>query len=226
MKVTANIATYPLRMESLKKMIPTIIDQFDEINICLNQYNAAPDFLQHEKINVVIPKDNLTDNGKFLFLVKADPEELYCTLDDDILYPSDYRKTLERNHRLYPDHVLTFHGRVLQGKFNRYYKAPHKVYRVLGDVKYDFRVDICGTGVSAFKPFDGAADVAINKLQKMSDIIFSLHCAFNKKPIICLNHKMGWVKHIDNDITIYDQESKNDFRQAILCQKIYDLNRQ
>src|SRR6056297_1025925 len=223
MKVTANIATYPARIDSLKRMIDTVIDQFDQINVCLNQYSVAPDFLKHDKINVVIPKDNLTDNGKFLFLLHADPEELYCTLDDDFLYPSNYRKTLERNHKIYPDHVLTFHGRLLKGKFKNYYKAPHKVYRILGDVRYDFPVDVCGTGVTAFKPFEGAQDVAVNSFKKMSDIIFSLHCAFKDKPIICLSHKQGWVKHINNDQTIFNESVQNDYRQAILCQKIYEL---
>lgn len=225
MKVTANIATYPARMEQLKKMLPTIINQFDEIRICLNQYNAAPLFLKHDKIKVVIPTENYTDNGKFVFLQIANPNELYCTLDDDILYPSDYRETLERAIKIYPDSVLTFHGRVLKGKFDKYYKAPHKVYRCLGSVKYDFTVDVCGTGVSAFIPFEGAEFVADSQIKKMSDVIFSLHCAHQKKRIICLAHNIGWFKPIEVEQSIYDDESPNDFRQAILCQKIYDLNR-
>lgn len=226
MKVTANIATYPARMEQLKKMLPTIIDQFDEIRICLNQYNAAPDFLQHEKITVRIPSVDLKACGKFWFIEQADPNELYCTLDDDILYPDGYRKDMERNHLIYPDAVITHHGRVLKGKFDNYYKAPHKVYRFTNNVQYDFTVDIGGTGVMAFKPFEGLEEIPYkNSFGKMVDIIMALHCAHQKKRIICLAHKIGYFGTIPTDGSIYQDESPNDFRQAILCQKIYDLNR-
>lgn len=200
------------------------MEQFDEIRICLNGYDQAPLFLKHDKIKVVIPTENYTDNGKFMFLHLAEPDELYCTLDDDILYPADYRQTLEEAIKIYPDSVLTFHGRILKGKFEKYYKAPHKVYRCFGNVKYDFKVDVCGTGVSAFIPFEGAESVTTSKLKKMSDVIFSLHCAFKQKKIICLKHDIGWLKNIDNDQSIFEEMSDNDFRQAILCQKIFDLN--
>jgi len=224
MKVTANIATYPPRMEQLKKMLPTIIEQFDEVRICLNQYNAAPTFLQHPKIKVVIPPINLTDNGKFMFLEICDKDELYCTLDDDILYPDNYRVTLERNHYIYPDKVLTFHGRVLKGIYENYYKAPHKVYRVFGNVQYDFKVDVGGTGVMAFKPFPEAEQITRNPNKRMTDILMGIKCAKIKKDIICLSHKMGWFKPIKSDVSIMDSSVNADYFHSLLCKKIYELN--
>lgn len=223
MKVTANIATYPARHEQLKKMLPTILEQFDEIRICLNGYDQAPLFLKHEKIMVAIPPVDLKDNGKFMFIEKADKDELYCTLDDDMLYPKDYRATLEDAHKYYPKDVLTFHGRILKGKFKNYYKAKHQVFRCFGNVNHDFVIDVCGTGVTAFVPFDGCIDVAYSPLKKMSDILFSLHCAFKKKKIICLKHKMGWLKNIDSDVSIYADQVEGDMQQAVLCKKIYEL---
>ena len=223
MKVTANIATYPKRHDQLKKMLPSILEQFDEIRICLNQYDQAPQFLKHEKIKVVIPPIDLKDNGKFMFIEIADKDELYCTLDDDFIYPSDYRRRLELEHKNYPDHVLTFHGRKLKGKYKNYYKAPHQTFRCLGNVNENAEIDVCGTGVSAFIPFEGSGEIARSALLKMSDVLFSLHCAFKNKPIICLSHKMGWIKPIDSDVSIYKDESTFDFRQAALCKKIYEL---
>ena len=223
MKVTANIATYPKRHEQLKKMLPTILDQFDEIRVCLNEYDQAPQFLKHDKITVAIPPVNLTDNGKFMFIEIADKDELYCTLDDDILYPKNYRKTLEEAHKRYPEAILTFHGRKLNGKFKKYYKAGHTAYRCLGRVTQDVSIDVAGTGVSAFVPFKGCEDIALFKQQKMSDIVFSLQAAYQKKEIICLRHKQGWIKNIESDVSIYQDEVKSDVRQAYFCNLIYEI---
>lgn len=223
MKVSANIATYPARYKQLQKMLPTILEQFDEIRVCLNDYDEAPQFLKHEKITVAIPPVNLTDNGKFMFIEIADKDELYCTLDDDILYPKDYRKVLENAHKCYPEAILTFHGRKLGGKFKNYYKAAHQGYRCLGAVTKDVRIDIAGSGVSAFIPFKGCEQIAIFKEQKMSDIVFSLQAAYQKKEIICLRHKQGWIKAIPSNVSIHQDEFRNDVRQAYFCALIYEI---
>lgn len=223
MKVTANIATYPARYKQLQKMLPTILDQFDEIRVCLNDYEQAPQFLKHDKITVAIPPVNLTDNGKFMFIEVADKDELYCTLDDDILYPKNYRKTLEEAHKRYPEAILTFHGRKLKGKFKTYYKAKHQGYRCLGSLHRDVRIDIAGTGVAAFIPFEGCEQIAIFKEQKMSDIVFSLQAAYQKKEIICLRHKQGWIKAIPSNVSIFKDEFKNDVRQAYFSALIYEI---
>ena len=223
MKVTANIATYPARYKQLQKMLPTILEQFDEIRVCLNDYDQAPQFLKHDKIIVAIPPVNLTDNGKFMFIEIADKDELYCTLDDDILYPKNYRRTLEEAHKCYPEAILTFHGRKLKGKFKTYYKAGHTAYRCLGTVHKDSKIDIAGTGVTAFVPFEGCSQIALFKEQKMSDIVFSLQAAYQKKEIICLRHKQGWIKAIPSNVSIFKDEFKNDVRQAYFSALIYQI---
>jgi hypothetical protein len=224
MKITANIATYPPRQEQLKKMLPTILEQFDEVRICLNQYEAIPQFLNHPKIKPLIPTTNLTDNGKFAFVALAEKDEIYCTLDDDILYPSDYTKVIKDRLERYPNHVITFHGRKLKGKFKNYYTAGHDTYRCLSPVLKDTIIDVCGSGVSAFVPFDGIINVAKSSHQRMSDVVFSLHCAFMKVPIIVCAHRGNWIKHIESDVSIYEEEKDSDFPQAILSAKIYELN--
>ena len=223
MKVTANLATHPPRHQSLKKMINSLTSQFDEVRICLNEYDKAPEFLRHPKIKVWIPKKDLTDNGKFAFLQDADKDEIYCTVDDDLIYPADYRSKIEEAISNYPDDVITFHGRKLKGIFNNYYKAPHKVFRFSGDVKEDSIIDVPGTGVTAFK-----ADIRLFKgaesgYKCMSDIILGLYCAQKNKTVRVINHKRNWIKHIDNKDSIFSNNIQFDKIQAILCQKILEF---
>lgn len=223
-KITANIATFPKRQNQLKKMLPSIIEQFDKIRICLNGYNEAPQFLKHDKIEVFIPKRDLKDNGKFSFVTMAEKDEIYCTLDDDINYPKDYAKTIIESLEKYPDSVVTFHGRILSGKHKEYYKAPHKTFRCFGEVKKDTKIDVAGTGVSAFKVFEGLEDIAHSSYVKMSDILFSLNCSFKGKKIMCIKHKAGWIKHIESNVGIYEDMKDNDYVQSVLCSKIFELN--
>jgi len=223
MKITANIATYPPRQESLKKMLPSILEQFDEVRICLNNYESIPQFLNHPKIKPLIPVKNLTDNGKFAFVGIAEVDEIYCTLDDDLIYPKDYVEVIKASMEKYPDHVITFHGRELTGIYKTYYKAPHLAYACLSVVNKDKLIDVCGTGVTAFVPFNGVIQVATSSYQMMSDIVFSLHCAFEKKPIMVIAHKGSWIKHIHNKETISRNQREGDFAQAVLCAKIFNL---
>lgn len=222
--ITANIATFPKRHEQLKKMLPTILDQFDKIRICLNDYDQAPLFLKHDKIEVFIPAKDLKDNGKFSFVTMAEKDEIYCTLDDDLLYPDNYVDVIKESLEKYPNDVITFHGRILSGKQKKYYKAPHKSFRCLGKVKKDTQIDVAGTGVTAFKIFDGLEDIAHSSYVKMSDILFSLNCSFQGKNITCIKHDAGWIKHIDSDVSIYDDMKDNDYVQSVLCGKIFELN--
>ena len=71
MKITANIATYPPRLESLKQMVASIYEQVDEIRIVFNQYDCKdiPNFFYElDKVQVMVWDVDMMDNGKFISL--------------------------------------------------------------------------------------------------------------------------------------------------------------
>ena len=89
MRITANIATHPPRKKLLLATVNSLLDQVDQINICLNKYDEIPGWMNSEpKINAVIPKKDLKAGGKWSFL--SEEEGIYLTCDDDIIYPSNY----------------------------------------------------------------------------------------------------------------------------------------
>lgn len=203
MKITANIATHPPRKAALDKMLKSIEGQFDEIRI----YD-----------NGILP--NLTDNGKFYFLKDAE-REIYFTLDDDLIYPQDYvEKTVFMIEKY--NCIVTYHGRVLLGKGRPYYKG-HKSFRCLNNVDIDTRVDVAGTGVTAFDTdFFKPTDIYKSEYLCMGDLVFSLEAAKQQKSIMLINHRAGWLKQVPVSESIYAAQKKN-ATQGRLADQIYDL---
>lgn len=207
MKSIACIATYPPRKESLKLMLKSIEGQFDEVIVIDNGES----------------KIDRKDNAKFVPLDYITEPCYIHLLDDDILYPSNYREHSEQMVDLYG--IVTYHGRQLLGYGREYFKG-HKWYRCFDNVPYDCIVDVCGTGVTSFRTDyfhpKGLADLSD---KGMADIVFSLEAAKQKKVITLLNHKAGWIKPIHNEETLYKTERRRGAkRQVELADEIFKLN--
>jgi len=221
MKTTANLATFPEREQYLKIVINSIINQFDEVRVCLNEYKSIPSWLP-KNVTAVIPNNDLTDNGKFMFL---QPNEIYCTLDDDIIYPANYRQTIEKHIKANPNYISTFHGRILAHNQSRYYQnANHKTFHCVNQLDTPTLLHVCGTGVSGFNTnYFFPNEIAHHPLQKMSDLLCSLFAAQNDIGIICQPHKANWFQVLDVPRTIYNEKKNDDKIQAMLANRITRL---
>lgn len=207
-RITANIATMPERLPLLKKMLKSIDGQFDVVRICLNNFKEVPDFsFMKTEVMAVIPEKDLTDNGKFLFIPSGE-SEVYFTLDDDLLYPSNYVAVTLANLKKYFPAAVTYHGRKLKGIGLRYYR-DHFAFRCLGNVDRDLLIDVAGTGVTAFdtEVLKLSALMAYCENQKMSDLVFSLEVAKLRGKIALCAHKAGWLGYLEPENTIWDQHN-------------------
>lgn len=227
MKITCNVATYPPREHSLKMMVASIYDQADVVRICFNEYDydSVPEFFKElDKVEVWIPNSNKTDNGKFAKLDTLEEPEYYFTMDDDIIYPPDYVEKTIANIKKY-GMIITYHGRVLKGTGKNYY-YDHESYRCLGEQKKDVKLDVCGTGVTAFDTrYFHPKGLANHKHQRMSDMIFSLEAAKQGKKIGSCSRKVGWIKAMIQEENIFDTESKGGTPiQNKIADQIFKLN--
>ena len=195
--ITANLATIKSRRYTLQGVIDSLKDQVDTVRVYANDY--VPEVRDAE----VYTGEDYTDNSKFYWLLES--EGIYLSCDDDLIYPPDYVETILEGMRKYPGCWITFHGRKLLGYGLDYYRG-HLVYRCLGDVAGDYELDVPGTGVSAFNTKDFKFDMREWKYKRMSDIMAGQEIAKRKKKIICLSHKSGWIKHLENKSTIYHEE--------------------
>lgn len=231
MKISANIATYQPRVDRLHEVIDSLIDQVDVIRIyCNNCEPPREDWLARYKdrggegIIATIGLEDLTDNGKFYSLDKLDEPEYYFTCDDDLIYPPDYVSKTIRHIENY-QMIVSYHGRKLIAKDVRYYE-DHKFYHCLNDVPVSKKVDVCGTGVSAFRTdYFHPKGIAHNPIHRMSDLLFSLEAAKQGKKLGVFEHAAGWFKFIDYQESIFNTEQKNGQDSQIeLANQIYELN--
>ena len=195
--ITANLATIKSRRYTLQGVIDSLKNQVDTVRVYANDY--VPEVKDAE----VYTGEDYTDNSKFYWLPQS--EGIYLSCDDDLIYPPDYVETILEGIRKYPGCWITFHGRKLLGYGLDYYRG-HLVYRCLGDVAGDYELDVPGTGVSAFNTKDFKFDMREWEYKRMSDIMAGQEIAKRKKKIICLSHKAGWIKHLENKSTIYHEE--------------------
>lgn len=216
--ITANLATIEARKYTLQGVIDSLKDQVDTVRVYGNDY--LPE-VEGDNIEVYSGLD-YTDNAKFFWLPES--EGVYLSCDDDIIYPSDYVETILRGLKKYPNTWLTFHGRRLLGENLPYYTG-HQTYQCLRSVDADYVIDVPGTGVSAFHTDTIKFDMKEWKDYRMSDILAGLELAKKKVKVICLQHKIFWIKSTDshNIQSIYRNEFKNT-RQNELGNLIYRLN--
>ena len=66
MKISVNIASLVERKEQLINTINSLVNQVDEVNVCLNNYLEPP--LEHPKVNYFYSDNVFGDAGRFLFL--------------------------------------------------------------------------------------------------------------------------------------------------------------
>lgn len=223
-KRIVNVASYR-RTDSLVKTLESIIDQCDEINVALNDFQGGlPPILYHNKVNLYF-----TDNSKgdaFKFLQLSNSEGYFLTIDDDLIYPPNYvdhliNKCKENNN----SKVITLHGRNFN-KFpiNSYYKSATERYSCLNKVRNDVKVQFGGTGVMCFHTSLMKIPIDYFQNPNMADVWVGKYCIENNIEIICLKHDEGYVKYIPQKTTIYDVESKNDNEQTKIVNSIFTQN--
>jgi len=196
--VIASMASIPSRVNSLKEVVNSIINQVDQLDIYLNDYDDMPDFLNHEKINCYLDFEHYGDLGDAGKFYKADKIKGYhFTIDDDIIYPRDYvKKMVEAIERTQRKYICTFHGR-------KFIKKPVKSYYHDAEVKIsclknwdkDIIIDIAGTGVMAYHTDTIKFSIKDFEAKNMADVWAAKKAREKEVKILALNHKPNWIKH-------------------------------
>ena len=220
-KVFAGIASFPAREAALGVTVASILPQVDELHVYLNDYPRVPAFLQHNKITVYRSQDtagNLKDTGKFWAAAHVDG--YFITLDDDLVYPTDYATVLLRGIEQYERKVVcTFHGRsFLTLPTTSYYRgALKRLYRCLGAQPHNRGVQFGGTGVMGMHTSTLRPRMEDFRAHGMADVWVGILAARNKVPIVSLAHRSGWITEVrgcDARQSIYIQNKHHDAVQT------------
>lgn len=217
-----NVSSYK-RTSSLVKTIESIINQCDEVNIVLNDFeDDLPLLFYNDKVNLFFGDNSKGDAFKFLQLNHSDG--YFLTIDDDLIYPPNYVDFMIAKCKEYGNtRVITLHGRNFKNfPITSYYKSATERYHCLYDVKQNTLVQFGGTGVMCFHTSLIKLPIDYFRSPNMADVWIGKHCIENKIEILCVRHDQGYIKYISQDSTIFDTHNNNDEIQTIVANSIFD----
>lgn len=196
--IVAHLATYPARAALLAANIAHLRALFPKLVVCLNGYQAVPDFLLgDERVAAFIPDTDLKDAGKFAGDTGA--AQLHFLVDDDLVYPDDYVTRMVAHAQAHgAPAVVGVHG----VDYRFWYRGGARGRRVfhfrsaLGKAR---EVDALGTGTvlvsgSGLPPLSYMQDAA-----GFVDIRFARWCAERRLPRICVTRPAGWLRQCEFD---------------------------
>ena len=214
-KVVAFLATYPARAANLPQVVAAILPQCDALNVYLNDYDAVPDCLRHDRIVAILGRTaagDLKDNGKF-FSVADYPDAYHIFLDDDLIYPPDYVRRLVAG-------IRSFGFRAIVGLHGVTYRDPVRSYfqdRIV--LPFYARsqaafVDQLGTGTLACHSSTFSIDLSAFETQGMADLWFARAAAARGVPMVALERQGDWLMAMPEiDDTIYRRLGRDDSRE-------------
>lgn len=211
MKV-ANMASYPARAHVLEEQVDRLLRQFDQINLCLNEFSAIPkELAKFDRLNVFIPESDLKDVGKFVVLSKD--EDIVFYLDDDILYPENYAAVMaDRLERFGGTPVaLGVHG-VIYSDFLSAEPPARMVTSFRMGVEREYVCSQLGTGTVAVV---GRHAVRLEQMQgstRYVDVRFAKICQENGVALVCVAREPSWLGELEEFVgnvdTIYHSFTK------------------
>ena len=220
-KIIVNVASYN-RIDSLIKSLTSIYNQCDEINVCLNDYKGSiPDFLYSPKINLINTDNSKGDAFKFLKLETSNG--YFLTIDDDIIYPTNYvdfmiSKCKENNNKK----IITLHGRNFSRfPISSYYNSTSEVFHFSKEVKKDTIVQFGGTGVMCFHTSLLKKSINDFLYPNMADVWIGKFAKENKIDIICAAHNSEFLTYTPQKTTIYNSELNNDTIQTKIVNTMF-----
>jgi hypothetical protein len=210
MRRIGQVATYPGRIGNLPAMLESVATQLDELHVVLNQYSKP---LRRKlprlgSVNYVIPDEDLKDTGKFLRGARAG--EYVFLMDDDLLYPSDYVRTLVAAHERLPSPraAVGLHGVVYSDLFEGA-AASRFVAKFDKALARPVLVNQLGTGCLMLRGDFMPSFEFMRSSQRFVDVRFARHCYQNGIGMVCLARDAGWVRDQEPEESIFETYTRH-----------------
>ncbi len=214
--VMVGMAAIPEREGSMLRAIESLAPQCDRLVVCLNEYEHPPkELARFHNVEVLMKgDDNGGDAEKFAGVDEWDG--ILVTVDDDILYPSNYVARIREGLEKWGyDRAVGFHGGVTLGWNGFHVTASGKRVRCLGTLEEDDAdINVLGTGAMGIHAGHVPIWRDIFRTPNMADVHFACHARALGIPMACLSHREGWIKDICPPVgqgrRIYDANRNGD----------------
>lgn len=217
-KISIGIATVPSRVWLLYKVIESVYNQVDEINVYLNNYCDCkiPQFLQQEKIKYEFWNNTYWDAWKFFNV----PKWYFFSIDDDIIYPKDYiLYWISKIEDYKRKAVVWYHWAIFDEHIDTYYNS-RKVLHFKKWLEYDTKVHILWTGTTGFHTDTIEFNYTDCRIKNMADIRLWKKCQELWIPMICLARPNWYLIELPADDTIYNDWKNKDAVQTWIVKTV------
>jgi hypothetical protein len=157
-KVYAGMATCKGRKDALVEAVESLMDgerRPDKLFICPDT-GALPDCFEPKwpGVEVLWASDTKGDGNKVWPLCSGvvdalDPRYIYVTVDDDLIYPSDFLVDILNGLVRHPNAVVSNHGGRITVPAANYYDSFYERFPCTSKYRTDENVHIVGTGCLA-----------------------------------------------------------------------------
>lgn len=209
-QITANLATYPERKESLKKVVAHLLTHpfITQVRVCLNQYDSVPADLPNDaRVFYHIPETDLKASGKF-YWANTLKNEYYFSCDDDLLYSASYFFEHIKALEMYGNAVfVTSHGKIMP-------QHPASAagwliaYPCLRNQAKDAWINNPGTGAMVFDNSQFTIPRETFKYHNMADLTVGIFLQRQKIPVLCRKHQADELQYLPQKTTIWNQRKK------------------
>lgn len=202
--VICAMATFPPRKQGMLKVLAALLPQCDKFYLYLNLYDAIPseiyDIPGAEKLNVV-PGPDLGSQAKLYWM--GQDEGYYLTVDDDMIYPSDYVARMVRGVDKYGGlAIVTAHGSLFRLRSDM---TPQPVGAMQDNrllhaydqsVPSDRAVHMCGNACTACMPrrIGISSECRTGDLHSGDDADIAVWAQQHRVPIIRLQTPQKWIQ--------------------------------
>ena len=200
--VIAGIASIPSRKDMLVKTVQSLLPQVDKVCVALNNYPDTPQELRGlRNVECVLMDNSLGDGAKLSF---AEPNVIYLSCDDDLLYPSGYVHYMTSKAKQY-NCIITLHGKNFRNRPLKSYRKGFTLnYHCLHTYDYDVQLDVGGSGVMCFDTNVFMPDISMIKMPNMCDIWVSKMAYLQEVKIMGVAHKNNFLGYQNPQETIWN----------------------
>ena len=196
--IVAHMATYPARAHALAEQLRQLARQVDRIELCLNEYDSIPlEISEIKGVNAFIPATDLKDVGKFV--VSPASEDMVFFVDDDIVYPDDYVKTMLNWYSIFEGLpvALGVHG-VTYSDFYDGSPSARTVMSYRMGLEHASVVNQLGTGTTMMRGRDVPPLAAMAGSTRFVDVRFARLAYDAGLSLVCIGRPQGWLT--DHDV--------------------------
>lgn len=216
------MAAQQRRAHLLPQVLAALRPQVERLCVYLNGWKQVPDCVRDLADEHVLAAENTGAERKFHWADKWDG--IYCSVDDDLLYPPDYvARMVDAVSRARGRAMVTVHGRVYIGR-------PATVHQVgaqgIGfydrNVSCDRPVNHAGTGVMAWDARQIRLPTEFPE-RNMADLQVAVWAQQNSVPMWLLKHEARWIKNLapldPEGLFRTSQRNEHRLRNALLKQQ-------